>query len=667
MAETGTGSQEPEGDGTETGGRAPSRRTRILRRSLWALLGLVLFYLAGINLVLVPEIGVPIVNRKPERFRMHWDRAWTLLPGVIHMKGLDMEARAGKGSWHAEADRVRGRIDLPDLLHRRFRIASLEGAGLTFIAQLPPGVTPGPEPYQPDQLTAETEEATGRETLVPPSPPAEPVERKTGPGGWEIVLEGVDIEEVREVTIGPYAYSGQGSVTGGMSFKFRGGPLEVPGARLILGAGELAIAGEPTGGVNLLDVEMQMDPARREDRSGQKTLRFMSGRVEVSAPEARLSALDFLFRRIPSMTLDGKGSLGVVALVDHGILQPGSTLSVQGTSAVGYLDYTLYGDMEIIGEVGRGEGGEVRGTMDLLYETFELRLAEAEEPHVMGQGATVKIATSELQLAELDPDVQAVVDIPDSQVPRLAYYNRFLPPGSGARILGGKGTFSALLRLQAPEGTWSGDVSLVGSGVRVDLQGNRLEGEVHLEALLPDGNIQERRAGLADARLRIDRARFYPRRGERAGTPWWARLEIPEGEMTLGKPLKMEGKFKAKVKNTRPLLALVRGDKKSPRWLRNLLAVEDVSGTGEITFLPDYVEARNLDLEGGDNLEVRGHLRLVDEDLAALLFCRYRKLSASVEISGGERDWDLVGSRKWFERREKGWLRKLRPPPASVR
>ncbi|MCB1036943.1 MAG: hypothetical protein KDD47_24160, partial [Acidobacteria bacterium] len=132
------------------GSRKPRRR--LLRRLLWSLIALELLYLLAGNLFLLPEVGVPRINRKPEKFEVRWQRAWTFLPGLVHLRGLELTARAGRGSWHLEAEEVRARIALFDLPRRCFRLASARGSGLVFVAQLPPKASPGGEAFQPDLL-----------------------------------------------------------------------------------------------------------------------------------------------------------------------------------------------------------------------------------------------------------------------------------------------------------------------------------------------------------------------------------------------------------------------------------------------------------------------------------------------------------------------------------
>ncbi len=647
---------------------ATSRLRRWARRLLWAGLALELAYLVAGNLFLLPRIGPPRLNRKPEKFHIQWSRGWTVIPGVVHLRGLTLKAKAGRGGWEAELDQVRGTVVLWDLSKRCFRLSSAGGSGLVFRTQLPPKATEvetGDHKGRPYTSGTKPLAEVGA-GLVPAldtgDPKGRPYTQGSEPGNqtakkpWRIMLDSVDLRQVRVVQVGPYLYRGEGLLSGSLRAQTRGGPLAVPRAQLDLQAGILEIDGEPAADLDLLKLELRLDEAPKAERKGRRFLRFLSGRLEVAAPEARLSSLGFLFRRIPSMDLDGDGSAHLVVGLDHGVLQPGTTLYAQGDSEVDYLDYTVRGSGEIAGAITETETGEAQGALDIFFERFELHQDGAEEPHVFGEGAQVQLTSAALDLVELDPEIRAFVEIPDSEVPNLAYYNRFLPPESGAAIEGGKGRISATMRLQAPAGTWDGDLVLRGEGLRVKIQDTTIETHLELQAKLSGGSIEARRTQISGTRLRIDRTRVLSKRGAAAAEGWWARLELPQGEMTLANPLALQTTFRATVKDTSPLLALVRKDKGSPPWLRKLLTVPDVAGTGEIRFRPKYIEARDLAFTGGKHIEVQGHLRLATRDLAALVFCRYRKLSASLEIEDGTRDWDLVGSRKWFHEKERTWL-----------
>jgi hypothetical protein len=684
-----------EAEGGDAAEEAPKRSRSWWRLPLWLAAGLVallLAYLVAGNLFLRPDWGPPRLNRRPEKFQIQWSRGWTLIPGVVHLEGLVLDAKAGRGRWHLELDRVQGKVALWELGRRRFHVLGARGSGLVFQAELPPFDEPSPleEPPGSEQEStgqessgagpaAEPASALPEPTQSAPTQPAptqlaptqlaptqpEPAPAKRPP--WRILLNDVALDEVREVQVEPYRYRGQGVVRGNLDATTQGGPLAVSSAHLTLGEGKLEILDQPAAKVETLTLDLRFDAATKEQRRGRSFLRFLSSELELAATDAQLSSLAFLFRRVPTMDLAGEGSLRLRLALDHGVVQAGTTLYAQAESQVRYLDYTVRGGGEIAGAVTAADGdSEPQATLDLTFDQYEVVLDGTDEPHVFGRGATVQLTTSALDLVALEPQTQppsvrAVVDLPDSQVPKLAYYNRFLPAGSDIRILAGRGRLSGRVVLQAPEGSWSGQLHLVGEGLRLKLKDQTVEGRLTLDAQLPGGDIRSRRANLSGTRLRIDGARILGRSGPISKESWWARVELPRGRVTVAKPLALDTTFRATLKDTTPLLAFVRKEGKSPGWLAERLTGKEVKGSGQISFQAQRIEARKLDFKAGEDIEVLGEVRLAKPDWSALLFCRYRKLSVSVEMKDGERDWDLVGSRKWFVAKEKEWSTGVSP------
>ena len=65
-----------------------SRWLRWLWRVLLALVGLYALYLVAGNLFLNTPIGPSTINRKPEKFQMHWDSGSTWWPGQVSLSGV---------------------------------------------------------------------------------------------------------------------------------------------------------------------------------------------------------------------------------------------------------------------------------------------------------------------------------------------------------------------------------------------------------------------------------------------------------------------------------------------------------------------------------------------------------------------------------------------------
>ncbi len=79
------------------------------------------------NVVLNSGLVEPLVNRKPERFTLHWGRALMLWPGHIILWDVEMGGQVRAQVWDIRAPRVSGRIALWSLLGRELRFGRIDG------------------------------------------------------------------------------------------------------------------------------------------------------------------------------------------------------------------------------------------------------------------------------------------------------------------------------------------------------------------------------------------------------------------------------------------------------------------------------------------------------------------------------------------------------------
>jgi len=72
------------------------------------------------NLFLLPAIGPALIARHPERFHIGWDRAWSVLPGLAHVRGFECGGHTRNRLWRVRVERGRVLVNLPALDLRTF-------------------------------------------------------------------------------------------------------------------------------------------------------------------------------------------------------------------------------------------------------------------------------------------------------------------------------------------------------------------------------------------------------------------------------------------------------------------------------------------------------------------------------------------------------------------
>src|SRR4030095_16702028 len=121
----------------------PTRRT--LRHWLWGLGALVVLYLGGVNLLLNTPLGPGLVNLRPRSVRFSWRHAWTVWPGHVAVRGLELQGKMRSRAWMLSIERASAKWGAFRLFTREAQFTDVRAVGVsTKIWRVP--YTPPPAP-----------------------------------------------------------------------------------------------------------------------------------------------------------------------------------------------------------------------------------------------------------------------------------------------------------------------------------------------------------------------------------------------------------------------------------------------------------------------------------------------------------------------------------------
>ncbi len=269
-------------------------RRRWLRRILWTLLVCYALYAVLGNLYLNSALGPWSVNRKPEKFAMHWGRALTWWPGEVVLWKVSMRGHVGRTVWTLQADKVSGHIALTALLGKQVYVPRL-------------------------QVT----DVTGDVQRVADEMPA-PVQR---PGGWLLNFPSITSDSIHGGRFHALVLEGEGQAKVGFTKRLRGGPSELlpstakfQHARLM--QDDVALLQNA-----LLDAQFAMSPVTRDQAVGIDKLRFARIGLNVDADTPALTARQSDAGKLELHLQPGKGHVQGSLAWAKAALQPGGALS----------------------------------------------------------------------------------------------------------------------------------------------------------------------------------------------------------------------------------------------------------------------------------------------------------------------------------------------------
>ncbi len=252
---------------------------RALRRLLVVLVVVAVAYLAVVNVVLNTGLGPSLVNRKPEKFTLHWTHGVTWWPGRVTLWGVEARGHVRHVRWQAHARRASGQIALGALLRRELHV--------------------------PDLVADDVHgEVTRVDTDMPP-PPSEP-------GGWTLRFDRIATTSLSAARIVGVDLAMHGEATFGFVKQLRGGPLEILPSHVLLRDLEARHDGTAWLQRGELESDFSLPSHRREDAPGLQRLTLADVTLRLAGAVPALA-----------VDLDAQGHLDGVVVAgsgDHGTL-----------------------------------------------------------------------------------------------------------------------------------------------------------------------------------------------------------------------------------------------------------------------------------------------------------------------------------------------------------
>ena len=331
-----------------------SRWLRWLWRVLLALVGLYALYLVAGNLFLNTPIGPSTINRKPEKFQMHWDSGSTWWPGQISLSGVKLHGHVRHTQWVIQADSARGRIALLSLLGKELRFPQVWA----------------------NEVTGSVEKVETEQPVPAPRP-----------GGWTLRFDRIASDSVRGGNLAGLELQGKGSAAFGFTKQLSGGPMEVLPSTARFTDTSLSHGGQEWMRDGVLQVEFSIARHLRAEAPGIEKLRLTDAHLKLDGVTAAMDVSTDMQGKVTVKGIPGKGSVYADLGLARGVLEPGSQLRWQmpltSTDAKDVVhrdvletEFSVDQDLRLVAKVPSQAGGVLGLDADLKVRGNQLPLAD---------------------------------------------------------------------------------------------------------------------------------------------------------------------------------------------------------------------------------------------------------------------------------------------------
>ncbi|MFS8064983.1 MAG: hypothetical protein ACMG6S_01300 [Byssovorax sp.] len=525
-------------------GSARVARTGLGKRLVWlgvTLLALEIFYVIAGNLFL--RFGLlPLVNGTPESVLMAYESAYTLWPGVAHVRGYRMRNQSRSIQWQLEVDDGDLTIDLAALFGKTFRATRARATGVAFRLRRKLDSAGAAEPRARALAPIEGFE----DPPLRPVGPDEPPESDADYSSWTVHLDDIDAL-AREIWIDEIRTVGPARTRGGFFLKpervIQVGPTTLDIEQGEIWIGEYAAA-KPIDVhvesiVGAIDLQGPLDEGLRE----------ISGHAQINAHSPGIELVRLYLGDPPALRVaDGSGSLHADVYLAHGVAMPPSTISVESP-------HLVLGAEKFTATLGYRAEVRVVAAEPEPIASGDLVIHEATIVRDGAEGASPRIENARAHFIGLPRDLvgpyaieRTELDVP-AKLPDLRWILPAPEAGKDRPVeLGGSAALRARVTVDSAMRA-AGDVEAGAAGVDVKTPSFQARGRLSTRARFHDADPGTRSLALDPSFvLAEDVAITRAKRAHPGGT---LRVDVTGGRLADGVPRDLALTLAAKVPDLR--------------------------------------------------------------------------------------------------------------------
>lgn len=352
----------------------------------------------------------------------------------------------------------------------------------------------------------------------------------------------------------------------------------------------------------------------------------LSGQVRGRWQFESLNWIAELFVHKPRFQLEGGGLVEDDLRLAQGRLASGSSLEIARVEAVAQVfDTRLAGVATAHGRIANAATPQAH--LEVSIPTFKAAPRDAPKQFLL-DGCDLQLAMhGDAELARRRETLKAQLRFSDARVPDLTVYNRYLP-GNNLRLLGGSGSLTGDVALNASGEVGSGHANLRGQGAQVCVAGVQMRGDAELQAQLQGADVKNKFFDLSRTRVRL-RLRNMRMGDDGTDATWWGEMQVGAGTIQASAPFQVDADAALRMRDVAPLLSVFAQCADYPRWVLGLPDSGELDATGRVRWRKQQVLIDDLHAENV-RLSLRARLALNDAQRRGDLYLRWGLLGAGI-------------------------------------
>jgi hypothetical protein len=367
--------------------------------------------------------------------------------------------------------------------------------------------------------------------------------------------------------------------------------------------------------------------------------------LKIKGSISQFDWLNFILKSSLGLNFSGSGTLSADLRLKEGILSEKSKVSfTPHNMEIGLLDYILKGDGQFLFSV--TEGGE-RPSMHFDLGLNDAFIRRRHEKQTMVEHATVNLSGKilKLDLNRAQKEVDIHLKVPSAKIKNMTAYNSYFPPKSPFKFTGGTADISSDILLKPNHA--KGFVKLKTKALTMKVDDQKISARLNMDINIAGGVPRKMQFNIAGSSIVLDKAKVIGATSTYVQPDWSAEIKVKNANITWKKPLRFRSQSSIKIKDSRPIVAMINNKREKDNWLSKMMTIENIKGTAAINMANNVITFPSVFATSDKvNIGIKGIISPALRD--AVIYFRYKHMKALLKIRNGKKNLDIFHTEKKY-------------------
>ena len=400
-------------------------------------------------------------------------------------------------------------------------------------------------------------------------------------------------------------------------------------------------------------------PLDKENSLSKETLISMMDKVDVkklfSAADTTLKVhgmisqfdwLNLLIKNSLNLHFSGQGQIDADLKLKQGFLAENSKINIIPKELeVGLLDYTFMGEGQFLFTVPKG-GKTPSVKFNLALHDAMMKRKNEKKAMIENVKVDLEGKLNDLDLKKDQKDIDLHLQIPSAKIRNITVYNSYIPENSPFKLTSGTADMKADIVLGSTDA--KGYVKLNTHGLTMKVDDQKISAHLKMNMKISSGIPQNMAFNISGSTIILDQARVIGSTVQYKQPDWSAVVNLDKATVVWRKPIKLQSQTSLKIKDSRPVVAMMDNKKEKHNWMSKLMTIEDIKGKATvnmsnnvITFPYVFVKSDKIDI---------GAKGIISPTLRdGVFYLRFKGLKILLKMKNGKKNLDIFHVQKTFD------------------